>query len=139
VFRSSSLLATLAATAALLAVPAFAQGKDKYPPAYYEAGYDDEIVIVAPQRPDERTASGARIETVTASRVLSIADLDLRYDDHVDELRRRIRTAAIAACRDAERASDGVMLTRTTECVRDAERGATLQADAMIYAARGLG
>lgn len=128
---------------ALLAVPALADDfkKPAYDPAYVNAAYyDDEIVVIAPGVHRERTdrsASGARIDTLTTSLAVSTSDLNLRYDADVEELHRRIRATAREACNDLDRASRGVMLDSSRECVRDAVLDAMVEADAMVYYARG--
>lgn len=77
---------------AAIATPALAQLKDK-PDAVYHYGsngtYDDEIIVIAPSISAERSASGARIETIRASRSVSLAGLDLRQESDVEELRAR--------------------------------------------------
>lgn len=145
--RSSSIRAPLFVAAAAftcLAAPAVAQSekeKPVYDDVYYDGYYDDVIVVLPPgvQREDtgERTASGARIQTLTAHRVVSAGDLDLRYDEDVAELHRRIRVTAVDACNEIERASTGVVLTSDGECVRDATRNATADADVLVAYARG--
>jgi UrcA family protein len=133
----------LAAIASLaFAAPALAQYYEKppYNPAYVDAAYEDEIIVIAPGVQREttgRSASGARIQTLTTSLVVNTADLDLRYDADVDELHRRIGATAREACNELDRASRGVLLTSDRECVRDAIRDARLEADAMVYYARG--
>jgi UrcA family protein len=84
-----------------------------------------------------RDASGARIETLTTSRAVETADLNLRYNSDVRELHRRIGDAAANACREIEESSTGVSLTPRSQCIRDAERGAMAQADALVDTARG--
>jgi UrcA family protein len=142
--HTGSIAALAAAAVAMLAVPALAQVKDKYPDAYgaYDPyDYSDEVVVIAPgvyrDRTGERTAIGARVETLTAHRGVYTGDLNLRYDRDVDVLRSRIRATAVDACNDIERASSGLLLDSDRECVRDAVRSANVEADAMIYAARG--
>lgn len=133
-----ALIATVGALA-LLATPALAQSvKEKAP--YDAAYYDDEIVVVAPgvhRETTGRTASGARIETLTAQRVVTAADLDLRTEYGADELRRRVRETAVDACAELDRASSGVSLTSDRECIRDAQSEALAEADALIAYRRG--
>jgi UrcA family protein len=134
----SSHLSALALAAAgaltLIATPSFAQDySDK-------VAYDDEIIVTAPYVHREvtgRDASGARIETLTTERAVETGDLNLRYNSDVRELHRRIADAAVNGCREVEEASTGVSLTTRTQCIRDAERSATAQADALIDYARG--
>lgn len=138
--RTSShrLLTVLGAASALalLAAPAIAQ---KYPSD--RAYYDNEIVVVAPgvhrESTGRRTGIGARIEELSTQRIVSTADLDLRSQRDVNELRRRIHATAREACNELERESSGIMLDSTSECVRDAVREAMAEADARIYYARG--
>jgi UrcA family protein len=128
---------------ALLAVPAFAQyAKPAYDPIDAERAYtyDDEIIVIAPGVQREttgRSASGARIETLTTSLYVDTSDLNLRYDSDVGELHRRIRDTAREACNDLDRASRGVMLDSDARCIRNATREAMVEADAMVYYARG--
>jgi len=134
------LLTSIAAVAALalIAAPSIALGKDK--PGYEEAYYDEEIIITAPgvyRDETGRTASGARIETLTTQRVVYTGDLDLRYSADVDELHRRIQVTAREACNELERHSDGIMLDSQRECVRDATRDAMAEAQAMVVIKRG--
>lgn len=132
-----------AALIATIAAPALAQDKVKiaHGDPYYDAAYDDEVVVIAPGRIHSetvgRSASGARIENVTTQRIVSASDLDLRTDYGVDELRRRIHATVVDACRDIEASSPNVQITTRTECVRRAERDAYAQADQLVYYARG--
>jgi UrcA family protein len=141
VIRPSStrtLLATFAAVGALavFAVPSLAKDKTGYDEAGYgEAYYDGEIVVIAP-RTTGRTTSGARIERVTRSHIVASNDLDLRHDADVAELHSRIQSTAVDACNEVERASGPAPMTTSHECIRDAVRSATLQAEALIYAKR---
>lgn len=130
----------LLVASAAIATPALAQLKDKPDAVYhYDANgtYDDEIIVIAPSISSERTASGARIETIRTSRSVSLTDLDLRHDADVEELRRRVRATAVEACNDLEYQSAGIMLTRTTECIRDAQESASAEVNEMIWRARG--
>ena len=118
----------------LVAAPSFAQSYDD------KVVYDDEIIVTAPYVEREvtgRDVTGARIETFRSSRAVETADLDLRYRSDVRELRRRITDASVNACREVENASTGVSLTTHSQCVVNAERSATAQADALIDSARG--
>lgn len=133
--KGSHLFALAAAGAlTLLAAPSFAQNYDD------KVTYDDEIIVTAPYVEREvtgRDATGARIETFRTSRAVETADLDLRYRSDIRELHRRITDAAVNACREVREASTGVSLTTRSQCVVDAERSATAQADALIDSARG--
>ena len=67
--------------------------------------YGDEIIVTAPYVEREvtgRDVTGARIETLTTSRAVETADLNLRYRSDVRELHRRIDAAAANACREIE-------------------------------------
>ena len=134
----SSHLSALALAAAsaltLIATPCFAQSYDD------KVAYDDEIIVTAPyvQRAvTGRDVTDARNETLTTSRAVETADLNLRYNNDVRELHRRIGDAAANACREVEEASAGVSLTPRSQCIRDAERDAMAQADTLIDYARG--
>jgi UrcA family protein len=136
VTRNLRTVLALVAVSAALALPAFAQVKPAYDPYY-----DDEIVIIAPE-PDRYTsdrsaATGARIETVRSTLIVSAADLDLRYESDADELRRRIRDSARDACADMRANSRGVALTSDGECLRGATRDAMAEAEALISYRRG--
>lgn len=131
----SALTLAAASALALIATPSFAQD-------YPDKGttYDDEIIVTAPYVERETTgrdATGARIETLHTSRAVETGDLNLRYNSDVRELYRRISDAAANACREIEARSDGVPITRRSQCIRDAERSATAQADSLIDYARG--
>lgn len=59
----------------------------------------------------------------TLSRVVSIADLDLRYDRDVREMQRRIRTTARQVCEDlGEHGGPGVTPSCEDAAVRSAQR-----------------
>ncbi|MGE0740139.1 MAG: UrcA family protein [Hyphomonadaceae bacterium] len=125
--RLASALCAVSALA-LFATPALAQS------------YDNEIVVGPPNVQREttgRSASGARIETLSLTRVVSARDLNLRYDADVRELHRRIRDTAVSMCNEIDRSSNGLTITSDRQCVREAVRDAMVQADAMVYYARG--
>lgn len=143
----TALLSIAALGAFALAAPAIAKDL-KEQGAYGESAdvYSDEIIVIAPRvyRDDtgERTSSGVPIQELTLQRAINTHDLNLRRDDDVAELHRRIRETARDACNDVERASQGVLLTTERECVRDATRDAMAQAESLVlvrrgYAARG--
>ncbi|MGD9979982.1 MAG: UrcA family protein [Hyphomonadaceae bacterium] len=130
-----SLFAAGAGALALIAAPAIAQ-------VYYDKQvYDDEIVVVAPgvhrEPTGRRTSIGAPIVDLTTQRVVTTAGLDLRYDADADELYRRIDDSVRDACNELERASQGAPVSTRRDCIRDAQRDAHAQADALIYARRG--
>ena len=90
--------------------------------------YDDntvEGITVRPHR-NERSAIGAPIETITASRVVSFRDLDLSsdYDAHI--LKVRIERAARSACDELDN-SPGVLDQGSSDCYRDAVRDGLAQ------------
>ncbi|MFZ2028906.1 MAG: UrcA family protein [Vitreimonas sp.] len=132
--KISALALAAAGALTLIAAPSFAQeANDKF-------AYDDEIIVTAPYVEREvtgRDATGARIETLTTSRAVETGDLNLRYNSDVRELHRRISDAAANACREIEERSNGVPVTRRSECIRDAERSATAQAESLVDYARG--
>ena len=133
-FHLSALALAAAGALTFIAAPSFAQSYDD------KVAYDNEIIVTAPYVERETTgrdASGARIETLTTSRAVETADLNLRYSGDVRELHRRIGDAAANACREVEEASTGVSLTPRSQCIRDAERGAMAQADTLVEYARG--
>jgi UrcA family protein len=72
-------------------------------PGYPQPGYDDNapyaggVTVTAPPR-HETTASGAEIDTVTATRVVDISDLDLSTGWGVHALHARVERAAADAC-----------------------------------------
>lgn len=130
----------LLVASAAIATPALAQLKDKPDAVYHydsNGTYDDEIIVIAPSVSSERSASGARIETIRASRSVSLVGLDLRHDADVEELRARVRATALEACNDLEYQSRGIVTTRTHECVRDAQENAAAEVNEMIWRARG--
>ena len=130
----STIALAVAGALALIAAPSFAQSYDD------KGYYDDEIIVTAPYVHREvtgRDVTGARIETLTTSRAVETADLNLRYNSDVRELHRRISDAAANACREVEEASTGVSLTPRSQCIRNAERSATAQADVLVDTARG--
>lgn len=126
--KARSVLVAVAVFAGLgaIAAPAIAQDKDE--------------IIVVPygiQRYDEgqRTASGARVQTLTLSRYVSTEGLDLRRDSDVDALYERIEYTAREACRDLDRAAD-ISTTSDRACVRDAVRGAEPQVSSLVARCR---
>ena len=118
----------------MLAAPSFAQSYED------KVAYGDEIIVTAPYVEREvtgRDVTGARIETLTTSRAVETADLNLRYGGDVRELHRRIDAAAANACREIEDSTANVLITTRSQCVRNAERSAMAQADALVDYARG--
>jgi UrcA family protein len=139
-------LAAVAATSlsmAFASAPAQAQYADDPPsaydrpapayyppaPAYAEPGSTvGEVIVVAPYRRSERDrATGAPIERVATSRIVSYADLDLTTDRGVRELHFRVVRAAQDACDSLDRHYN-VMDAGDSECVSRAVRDAMHQA-----------
>ncbi|MFT3728767.1 MAG: UrcA family protein [Terricaulis sp.] len=139
--KSSSLATAAFAAASILvalAAPAIAQTYYEPKPPVYDNSAD--IIVTAPGviRYDtgRRTSSGAPIETVTAQRVVETADLDLRYNKDVRELRARIRDNVADACREVETHVQTPLDTER-DCIRAATNDAMAQADDLISTARG--
>lgn len=93
---------------------------------------EDRIVVTAPAVEYERDRFRlGEAESVSVTRIVSTADLDLRYEGDLDELHRRVAFAAELACDDAEvliRDS----LTADRECEREARRDAGRQIEAAV-------
>ncbi|AGH50914.1 MULTISPECIES: UrcA family protein [Sphingomonas] len=62
------------------------------------AAYAQDITVTAPRHRERSPTTGAPIETVTTSRVVNTADLDLRTDAGMKALRGRVEEAARKAC-----------------------------------------
>ena len=77
------------------AQPYYDQGPDTYT-------YANGVTVYAHPYRQERGPTGAPIETVQASRVVDVSDLDLGtgYGRHI--MRERVRIAAVDACRDLD-------------------------------------
>ena len=105
--QSSRLLALAAGACgvALMAAPAVAQT--------YDGPSVEELTVTPRLAPGERPNS--------LSRVVSIADLDLRYDRDVREMQRRVRTAARQVCNELGEDGGRTMLTGPS-CTEDAVR-----------------
>ena len=116
----------------LSVLPAHAQDgsyQDRYDDgSYAQANYDDDTVEGITVRPHrtERSAIGAPIETITASRLVRYGDLDLNsdYDAHI--LKARIERAASSACDELNNRAD-VLDSDSDDCYRDAVRDARHQ------------
>jgi UrcA family protein len=110
-------LAAGAFSLGLAAVPAHAQD------SYYDNGDSttvDDLTVTAPRHVG-RSAIGADIDEVTASRVVDYRDLDVGTDWGAHELKARIQRAAASACDELDRdypntVDDG------NDCYRDAVR-----------------
>ena len=80
---------------------------DYGPPGYPPAAYNDDtpyaggVTVTAPPR-HERSANGAEIDRVTASRVVDISDLDLSTHWGVHALHARVERAAADACQELD-------------------------------------
>src|SRR5581483_2738199 len=97
-------------------------------PAMAQTYYTVPEVVVTP----ERLGPDGRPETL--SRVVNIADLDLRYDRDVREMQRRVRTTARQICDDlGER---DVLPSVERNCVNDAVRRTDYQMRTAIAQAR---
>ncbi len=120
---------------ALLAVPAAAQHDGRYHPAAY--GPDtEEVIVTAPYDRLHRSPNG----TVSLSREVSYADLDLSTRTGARELRLRVRDTARDVCDELwERTDDRLSLGSSDKprCERDAYRSAMAQAHDAIRDARG--
>lgn len=104
----------------------------------YAAPYSfDELTIVAPRSRvvGRSSTTGAPIEQVSVSRVVSARDLDLRTPWGVDAFYDRIDQAARAACREIDMRYP-ISAGGDPPCVRTAARNAYAQADNIIFAAR---
>ena len=109
---------------------------DQGPPAYDDgAPYAGGVTVIAPSR-HEQSASGAEIDTLTATRVVDVSDLDLSTGWGVHELHARVERAAADACNqlDNEPAGyvpvDGNDVDCQHRAVRDAMARAPIGVDA---------
>ena len=125
--------------------PAYSDSAPIYAPAYAEPHYDrygpayrlDDLTVTAPRQSTGRSATtGAPIERVSLSRVVSLHDLDLRTDWGVDAMYERISQAARAACRQID-VMHPISIQGDPPCLRGALEDAYLQAEVAIDAARG--
>ncbi|MFL5297029.1 MAG: UrcA family protein [Phenylobacterium sp.] len=112
-------LAAAACGMALIAAPTVAQ-------TYYGPTVE-ELTVTPRLGPDGRPA--------TLSRVVSIADLDLRYDRDVREMQRRVRTTARQICNELGDTDSRLTLTQPS-CTEDAVRSAQRQVNFAIAQAR---
>ncbi|MGE0829925.1 MAG: UrcA family protein [Hyphomonadaceae bacterium] len=124
--RRLPLIAALAAFGAF-AAPALAQGN-------YVSKSGDEIVI----RPYgiERHSNRFGEEIFSLTRVVTSSGLDLRYDNDVNELHRRVSYTARSICEELDDELRGRTVTTDNQCVREAVRGARPQIEAAIDRAR---
>lgn len=123
ILAATGLLAGLAT----LSAPAFAQNYD-----------DDNITVTAPYEIRHHREFGS--DSVSVSRGVKVADLDLRYDDDVARLQERISYTAEDVCRVAgDYLSDTSSISdraNDRECVRDAIREAQPQVRYAVRRAR---
>jgi UrcA family protein len=153
--KSASPLVLMAAAAALVFGTA-AQAQEDYgaypapyadpSPGYYpgDEGYDsyrspysfEDLTIIAPRSRvvGRSSTTGAPIEQVSISRVVSARDLDLRSPWGVDALYARIDQAARDACREMDNLYP-ISVGGDPPCVRTAARRAYAQADYIVSAA----
>lgn len=109
------------------------EGYDSYTAPY---SFDD-LAIVAPRSRvlGRSSTTGAPIEQVFISRVVSARDLDLRTPWGADALYDRIDQAARSACREMDM-KHPIAVGGDPPCARTAARNAYAQADFLISTAR---
>jgi UrcA family protein len=116
-----------AAGLAIVAMPAKAQDP-YYGGGYYpEPAYTTPDVIVTAPRTMGRSAIGAPIERVRASRVVEFRDLDLSRPWGADALRYRIRSAARDACDELDFRYP-ITVDTGADCYNDAVHNAMIRA-----------
>jgi len=100
---------------------------------YYGGGYypqpaytTSDVVVIAP-RTAGRSAIGAPIERVRASRIVEFRDLDLSTPWGADALRRRIRSAARDACDELDFRYP-ITVDTGDDCFADAVHNAMIRA-----------
>lgn len=130
-FFAASALALVLGTQA-----AFAQPYDSYrdQPGYYDNPPRETVEVTAPRYP-HRTSRGGAIEQVSLSREVHTYDLDLRSPWGVDELRARVRFAAINLCEKIDRNYASIDDGRS--CYQEAVDRGMRDADAAISEAQG--
>ncbi|HEY4115133.1 MAG TPA: UrcA family protein [Rhizomicrobium sp.] len=128
--RRAVAAAGAAACIAFAAAPALAQPAGYGDRAYYEPGTGEEVQVIAPRRPVDRTTVGAPIEDVALSRPVRTDDLDLRTLWGVRTLRARISNTAHVLCREMD--TMYVPLSTNPPCYRTAVRAAWRQARVAI-------
>lgn len=99
------------------------------PPAYAQGSTVEGITVTAPRRVGRSSTTGAPIEEVSAQRVVSYNDLDLRSASGAAELDKRISTAANEACRELETRYP-VGTPDAFTCAKQARAAAQSQVDA---------
>lgn len=129
----------------LAAIPAHAQdnsyGDRSYDDGrYVQSSYDDDTVEGITVRPHHRvvgrSAIGAPIEEITASRVVSYRDLDLSTGNDRHILKARIEQAAQSACEELNNRAD-VLDSDSADCYHDAVRDGLSQVSYNSYESRG--
>jgi UrcA family protein len=103
----------------------------------------EEVPVTAParelvRRTVGRTRSAARVEEVTITHQVGYNDLDLKKAADVDELNRRVRTAAEESCAELDRLFPATKSRRATrECVNRAVGQATPRITAAVSGSGG--
>lgn len=95
------------------------------------SAFAQEITVVAPRERARTSATGAPIEVVSTSQTVSIADLDLRTQQGMGELEKRVRSAANSACDWLDHLYP-VTSTDSPPCVKTAVDKAMADARAMV-------
>lgn len=101
---------------------------------------ESEITVIAPytvhRQVEGRSATGAEIETVSLSRTVSYADLDLTQPLAFRELESRINRVARQACSDLKRMyPDGAISSPNsadTTCISNAVKGGMDRANLIV-------
>lgn len=126
-------IALIAGTFGLAASAASGQDRDSYRNAAYAPDGTETVIVNPPHEWMRRHADG----TVTLSREVSYADLDLSTRGGARELRQRIRFTARDVCEELnDRAYDPINRMDVGRCARDAYQGAMRQAHGAIADAR---
>ena len=104
------------------------------PPA--TAAQDDEITVMAPRgivrEKVGRSALGAPIEEISLTRRVSFADLDLHRRADVNELERRVKLTAKAACDQLTRLYPLDQSPSDRDCKADAVKGGMQQVEMLV-------
>lgn len=93
-----------------------------------------DITITAPRAGERSPTTGAPIETVTTSRIVSYRDLDLSTAAGKQELDKRVKTAARRAC-DWLDQMHPIAAQGSPDCLSTAVNSAKDQVDAAVMAA----
>jgi UrcA family protein len=130
------LLLAGAATLALAAAPASAQG---YGPYGDDPGYDngppEDVIVTAPHFRSETAPLNAPLEKVSLSTHVPYSDLDLASRSGARELRLRVREAARQVCGELADAYP-VYQMNGTSCFKTALENGLVRANAAITTAR---